>query len=80
MATSQGFSLYLVHYPTLHLLDATLPATLPAYNLWLSGFTLAICFGFAALFERPLRQFRSMSHRIWALIAQPQAEAAEPAH
>lgn len=54
-----SFSLYLVHYPTLHLLDATLPETLPGYNFWLLGLTLATCFGFSYLFERPLKQFRA---------------------
>lgn len=53
-----SFSLYVVHYPALHLLDATLPETLPLYDLWLLGGVLAICFGFAALFERPLGFYR----------------------
>ncbi|QFT94516.1 Fatty acid hydroxylase superfamily protein [Roseovarius sp. THAF9] len=53
-----SFSLYVMHYPTLHLLDATLPETLPAYDLWLLGLTLTVCFVFAALFERTLKPFR----------------------
>lgn len=53
-----SFSLYVMHYPTLQLLDATLPESLPLYNLWLLGLTLAVCFGFAALFERPLKTYR----------------------
>ena len=53
-----SFSLYVMHYPVLHLLDATLPETLPAYNLWLLGLTLAACFGFAQVFERPLKSYR----------------------
>jgi sterol desaturase/sphingolipid hydroxylase (fatty acid hydroxylase superfamily)/peptidoglycan/LPS O-acetylase OafA/YrhL len=64
-----SFSLYLVHYPTLHLLDATLPETLPAYNLVLLMLTLSICFGFAALFERPIRQYRAVLLNIWSRIA-----------
>lgn len=60
-----SFSLYLVHYPTLHLLDSTLPETLPGYQLWLLGITLAVCFGFAALFERPIRQYRAGLIRMW---------------
>jgi peptidoglycan/LPS O-acetylase OafA/YrhL len=60
-----SFSLYLVHYPTLHLLDATLPESLPAYNLWLLGITLAVCFAFAALFERPLKPFRAGVRALW---------------
>lgn len=54
-----SFSVYVMHYPTLHLLDATLPVTLPGYDLVLLGLTLAVCFGFAALFERPLSRYRS---------------------
>jgi peptidoglycan/LPS O-acetylase OafA/YrhL len=64
-----SFSLYLVHYPTLHLLDATLPETLPAYNLVLLLLTLSICFGFATLFERPIRQYRAVLLNTWERIA-----------
>ena len=64
-----SFSLYLMHYPTLHLLDATLPETMPGYQLWLLGLTLAICFGFAALFERPIRQYRAGLVKIWERLA-----------
>lgn len=53
-----SFSLYVMHYPTLQLLDAALPESLPFYNLWLMAITLAVCFGFAALFERPLKAYR----------------------
>ncbi|MDC0136436.1 acyltransferase family protein [Sulfitobacter sp.] len=67
-----SFSLYLFHYPTLHLLDATLPETLPAYNLWLLGITLAVCFAFAALFERPLKPFRLWVKAIWQRMPTPQ--------
>lgn len=63
-----SFSLYVVHYPTLHLLDATLPETLPGYNFWLLGLTLTICFGFAALFERPLKPFRAFIRGLWSSI------------
>ena len=67
-----SFSLYLVHYPTLHLLDATLPEPLPAYNLWLLGITLTVCFAFAALFERPLKPFRLWVKAIWQRMPTPQ--------
>lgn len=60
-----SFTLYLVHYPTLHLLDATLPENLPAYNVWLLGITLAVCFAFAAMFERPLKPFRAGVKALW---------------
>lgn len=53
-----SFSIYVMHYPTLHLLDATLPKSLPGYDLWLLGLTLTVCFAFAALFERTLKPFR----------------------
>lgn len=64
-----SFSLYLVHYPTLHLLDAVLPEELPGYDLWLLGLTLTICFGFAALFERPLKQYRATLKRAWSWVS-----------
>jgi len=60
-----SFSLYVMHYPTLHLLDATLPESLPGYDFWLLGLTLAICFGFAALFERPLKFYRRAAINLW---------------
>ncbi|SLN54338.1 Fatty acid hydroxylase superfamily protein [Roseovarius albus] len=65
-----SFSIYLVHYPTLHLIDATLPETLPAYDLWMLGLTLAVCFGFAALFERPLKRFRSILKKMSASLTE----------
>ncbi|WP_318327194.1 sterol desaturase family protein [Sulfitobacter sp. D35] len=66
-----SFSLYLVHYPTLHLLDATLPATLPGHDLWMLVLTLAVCFGFAAIFERPIRRYRAVLRALFARIASP---------
>ncbi len=54
-----SFSIYVMHYPTLHLLDAILPETLPGYDVVLLGMTLTICFAFAALFERPLANYRN---------------------
>ena len=60
-----SFSLYVVHYPTLHLLDATLPETLPGYDLWLLTLTLLTAFAFAALFERPLKSFRRHLAPLW---------------
>lgn len=61
-----SFSIYVVHYPTLHLLDATLPETLPGYNLWLLALTLGTCFAFATLFERPLKRVRALVAPLWA--------------
>ncbi|MEP1356469.1 MAG: sterol desaturase family protein [Tateyamaria sp.] len=60
-----SFSIYVMHYPTLHLLDAILPETLPLYDLWLLGLALAVCFGFAKLFERPLCRVRSALRPGW---------------
>ncbi|TDK41071.1 sterol desaturase family protein [Antarcticimicrobium luteum] len=64
-----SFSIYVVHYPTLHLLDATLPETLPGYDLWLLGLTLGTCFAFAALFERPLKRIRALCTPLWVAAA-----------
>lgn len=67
---AQGsFSLYVMHYPTLHLLDASLPETLPFYDLWLLGLTLLVCFGFASVFERRLPSQRKFLQTIGARIS-----------
>lgn len=71
-----SFSIYVVHYPTLHLLDATLPETLPGYDLVLLGLTLIVCFVFAALFERPLAFYRGQL-RMLARMARPHEVAAD---
>ena len=54
----ESFFLYVVQYPTLHFLDPVLPETLPAYDIWLLGLTLTVCFVFAACSERTLKPFR----------------------
>lgn len=69
-----SFSLYVMHYPALQLLDAVLPESLPLYDLWLLGLTLTICFGFAALFERPLKTYRR-----WLATLRPARSAPIPA-
>lgn len=66
-----SFSLYVMHYPVLHLFDASLPETLPGYDLWLLGITLATCFGFAALFERSLPRQRAWLRRFLNTAAVP---------
>ncbi len=66
-----SFSIYVVHYPTLHLLDATLPETLPAYDLWLLTLTLAVCFCFATVFERPLKKIRHAVDPYWKMAVAP---------
>lgn len=56
-----SFSLYLVHYPVLQWLDASLPGL---GNLWLFTATVVICFAFAAIFERPLPTMRRWVLRV----------------
>lgn len=54
-----SFSLYVTHYPVLHLMDATLPETLPAkVAVFLAG-PILFALVFAALFERPLPRLRT---------------------
>ncbi|WP_424969954.1 acyltransferase family protein [Dinoroseobacter sp. S76] len=68
-----SFSLYVMHYPSLHLLDATLPNDLPGHDLWMLGLTLAICFAFAQIFERPLIRQRRALEEIWSRLKRPGA-------
>ncbi|MCB1342416.1 MAG: sterol desaturase family protein [Pseudooceanicola sp.] len=56
-----SFSLYVVHYPTLHLLDAVLPGSGPGRDALLLGGTLAVALAFAAVFERPLGRWRGLA-------------------
>ena len=69
-----SFSLYLVHYPVLQMLGATLPETgVPVLDhALLLGLTLVACFVFAAAFERPLPLFR----RMWREAMQARRQAA----
>lgn len=53
-----SFSIYVIHYPALQLVDAALPETLPLRHLVLLASVLAICFLFAQLFERRLSDMR----------------------
>lgn len=64
-----SFSIYVVHYPTLHLLDAALPGSLPGHDLIMLAGTLAVCLVFAALFERPLGRVRAMVRPGWTAAA-----------
>ncbi|SPJ29648.1 acyltransferase family protein [Falsiruegeria mediterranea] len=63
-----SFSLYLVHYPVLQWLDASLPGL---SNLALFTTTVLICYAFAAVFERPLPAMRR-----WVLRASGQMRSA----
>ena len=67
-----SFSLYLVHFPVLHLLEATFPKIRPDLaSYWLDDLatvavTVAVCFAFAEVFERPLPRFRRALRRVGA--------------
>ncbi|MEO1639800.1 MAG: acyltransferase [Pseudomonadota bacterium] len=55
-----SFSLYVTHYPALHLIDALLPqAMIGRYALLLAG-SIAVGFVFAELFERTLGRVRAV--------------------
>lgn len=73
-----SFSIYVVHYPTLHLLDAVLPENLPGYDLVLLGLILLVCFVFAEFFERPLGFYRRQLRALVALARPGRARADGP--
>ncbi len=65
-----SFSIYLVHYPALQLIDAVLPDTAGfARDLVLLAATLAACLAFAQVFERPLPAIRNRLRRIGEVFA-----------
>jgi peptidoglycan/LPS O-acetylase OafA/YrhL len=55
-----SFSVYVTHYPTLHLLDAILPPDAWGRALWLLLGALAVGLAFAQVFERPLERWRQL--------------------
>ncbi len=57
------FSIYVTHYPTLHLLDALLPEMAGRHALLFFG-SIAIGLLFAQVFERPIKSFRT-SLALW---------------
>lgn len=61
-----SFSIYVTHYPALHLLHASLPSHMPLRDLSLLLGALAVGLIFAEAFERPLPWIR---RRLAALIA-----------
>ncbi|RKF15115.1 acyltransferase [Roseovarius spongiae] len=63
-----SFSLYLMHYPALQFVSATMPRTGVALldDAVLLVTVLAFCALFAALFERPLPQLRAALRRVTA--------------
>ncbi len=60
-----SFSIYLVHYPLLMLLDVFIPdfAPAPLHHLVLFVAVMAACLLFAQVFERPLPRFRAALRR-----------------
>ena len=71
-----SFSIYLIHYPLLQFLHAALPA---AGHAMLLVTTLAACFIFAELFERPLHLWRNALRRGLGKPAPAQNPAQNPA-
>ena len=63
-----SFSIYLVHYPILQTLGATMPKTefVLLNHLILLTLTCIFCFAFAAIFERPLHRVRSVLKLGWS--------------
>ena len=55
-----SFSVYVVHYPVLHLADATLPEAMAFKPLVFVALPLLCALLFAELFERPLRRVRRL--------------------
>ncbi|MDA8585573.1 acyltransferase [Rhodobacteraceae bacterium] len=64
-----SFSIYVTHYPALHLLDAILGDIAGRDALLLVG-AIVVGFAFASVFERPIRWFR---HALW-----PRQSASSP--
>jgi peptidoglycan/LPS O-acetylase OafA/YrhL len=65
-AAGASFSIYLMHYPALHFIDALLPgeAAAPLRIVTLLIATLVACLAFAAAFERTLPQVRAALRRL----------------
>lgn len=63
-AAGASFSIYVTHYPALHLLDATVPQDIAGRYLILFLGTLAVGFIFASLFERRLGAVRAAFRRL----------------
>ncbi len=71
-----SFSVYVTHYPALHLLDAILPETALARDAQLLLGSLAIGLIFAQIFERRIGPLRAGLRRIWPARANPTAMTA----
>jgi peptidoglycan/LPS O-acetylase OafA/YrhL len=55
-----SFSVYVTHYPVLHLIDAILPEDAPGRVIWFLIGSLVVGLAFAQVFERPLERWRRM--------------------
>lgn len=62
-AAGASFSIYVTHYPSLHLADAIIPAGIPARDFLLLGFAFLVGLSFAAAFERNLHYIRAKLHQ-----------------
>ncbi|WP_308915725.1 acyltransferase [Jannaschia sp. LMIT008] len=58
-----SFSIYVMHYPVMHLMDAGLPEDVPGKAALFVVLPIALCLPFAAAFERTLPQLRRMVAR-----------------
>ncbi|MGF1552724.1 MAG: acyltransferase family protein [Paracoccaceae bacterium] len=71
-----SFSIYVTHYPALHLLDAVLPEAAPGRDLALFAGSVAVGLVFAALIERRLGRLRAWLVATWHRPALPSAARA----
>ncbi|MEM6577786.1 MAG: acyltransferase [Pseudomonadota bacterium] len=70
-AAGASFSIYVTHYPTLHLVDAMLPDQ-ARYDGVLFAVSLVVGLAFAAVFERPIAHFRRVLMRLHTERTRPQ--------
>ena len=61
LAGGASFSIYVVHYPAMHLMDAVLPEDLPGKGVLFVVLPVVFCPFFAAAFERTLPCLRLMA-------------------
>ena len=74
-AAGASFSVYVTHYPALHLLDAALPLDMVGRAVALLVGSLAVGLVFASIFERRLPAIRTAMRRLWP--ARPQTDATQ---
>jgi len=68
-----SFSLYLVHFPVLHILEVSVAKTGTQWldDLVMLFVTIGICYAFAAVFERPLARLRRGVRAVMDRLRQP---------